>query len=285
MDKFILFLIEHYFYSVPLLVVSILLIRSNAIKGGKKITPQDLINLTNQDAAQLIDLRSSNEFDDGHITGSINIPYTDLEDRIHEIKKQEDKITKWISEPDKGLYDAMNKGISMATGDIIGILNSDDTFFSNEILADIAKFHLNNSIDASVGNIIQHKEDGKIVRVYSSKYWNPQKLIIGFMPPHPSIFFKRELFNKFGNYELGFIIGADYELITRFFLKENISWKYSEITTTSMLVGGLSSSGSSSYKLITNEIQKALKMNGISFSPFKIKMRFIWKIAGFLKNE
>ncbi|MDA8916971.1 rhodanese-like domain-containing protein [Gammaproteobacteria bacterium] len=91
MDKFILFLIEHYFYSVPLLVVSILLIRSNAIKGGKKITPQDLINLTNQDAAQLIDLRSSNEFNDGHITGSINIPYTDLEDRIHEIKKQEDK--------------------------------------------------------------------------------------------------------------------------------------------------------------------------------------------------
>jgi rhodanese-related sulfurtransferase len=91
MDKFILFLIEHYFYSVPLLVVSILLIRSNATKGGKKITPQDLINLTNQDAAQLIDLRSSNEFDDGHITGSINIPYTDLEDRIHEIKKQEDK--------------------------------------------------------------------------------------------------------------------------------------------------------------------------------------------------
>lgn len=91
MDKFILFLIEHYFYSVPLLVVSILLIRSNAIKGGKKITPQDLINLINQDAAQLIDLRSSNEFDDGHITGSINIPYTDLEDRIHEIKKQEDK--------------------------------------------------------------------------------------------------------------------------------------------------------------------------------------------------
>ncbi|MDA9033072.1 rhodanese-like domain-containing protein [Gammaproteobacteria bacterium] len=91
MDKFILFLIEHYFYSVPFLVVSILLIRSNAIKGGKKITPQDLINLTNQDAAQLIDLRSSNEFDDGHITGSINIPYTDLEDRIHEIKKQEDK--------------------------------------------------------------------------------------------------------------------------------------------------------------------------------------------------
>ena len=91
MDKFILFLIEHYFYSVPLLVVVILLIRSNAVKGGKKITPQDLVSLTNQDAAKLIDLRSANEFADGHITGSINIPYADIEDRLHEIKLQEGK--------------------------------------------------------------------------------------------------------------------------------------------------------------------------------------------------
>jgi rhodanese-related sulfurtransferase len=91
MDKFIFFLIEHYFYSVPLLVVVILLIRSNAVKGGKKITPQDLVSLTNQDAAKLIDLRSPNEFADGHITGSINIPYADIEDRLHEIKLQEGK--------------------------------------------------------------------------------------------------------------------------------------------------------------------------------------------------
>ena len=91
MDKFILFLIEHYFYSIPLLVAVILLIRSNAVKGGKKITPQDLVSLTNQDAAKLIDLRSPNEFADGHITGSINIPYADIEDRLHEIKLQEGK--------------------------------------------------------------------------------------------------------------------------------------------------------------------------------------------------
>ena len=91
MDKFILFLIEHYFYSVPLLVVVILLIRSNAVKGGKKITPQDLVGLINQDAAKLIDLRSPNEFADGHITGSINIPYADIEDRLHEIKLQDGK--------------------------------------------------------------------------------------------------------------------------------------------------------------------------------------------------
>jgi glycosyltransferase involved in cell wall biosynthesis len=200
------------------------------------------------------------------------------------IKKHKDKITQWISEPDKGLYDAMNKGIAMATGDIVGILNSDDTFFSKTVLSAIADFHTKSAIDASVGNIVQHKEDGKVVRVYSSKYWKPEKLKIGFMPPHPSIFFKRSLFDTLGFYELGFIIGADYELITRFFLKAKISWNYSGITTTAMLVGGLSSSGSSSYQLITTEIQKALSMNGLSFSSSKIKMRFAWKIIGFLKK-
>jgi glycosyltransferase involved in cell wall biosynthesis len=200
------------------------------------------------------------------------------------IKKHEGIITKWASEPDKGLYDAMNKGIAMATGDIVGILNSDDTFYSNTVLAAIVDFHKNNTIDASIGNIMQHKEDGKVVRVYSAKYWTPEKLKIGFMPPHPSIFFRRALFEKLGFYELGFTIGADYELISRFFLKGKISWKYSGITTTAMLVGGLSSSGTSSYTLITKEIQKALLMNGLSFSPFKIKMRFVWKIIGFLKK-
>jgi glycosyltransferase involved in cell wall biosynthesis len=200
------------------------------------------------------------------------------------IKEHEEKITQWISEPDKGLYDAMNKGIAMATGDLVGILNSDDTFYSNTVLAAIADFHTNNTIDASVGTIVQHKENGKVVRVYSSKYWTPEKLKIGFMPPHPSIFFKRELFDTLGFYEVGFIIGADYELITRFFLKGKISWKYSGITTTAMLVGGLSSSGTASYTLITKEIQRALFMNGIVFSPFKIKMRFVWKIIGFLKK-
>ena len=89
MDKFILFLIEHYYYSVPLLVAIVLLIRSIAKKGGKKITTQDLINLTNQDKVKLIDLRPTADFDDGHITGSINIPYANLDDRVHEIKKYE----------------------------------------------------------------------------------------------------------------------------------------------------------------------------------------------------
>ena len=200
------------------------------------------------------------------------------------IQQNQDFIDKWISKPDKGLYDAMNKGIKMAIGDIIGILNSDDTFYDDKVIEKIADFHLQNNIQASVGNIKQHNKEGVYKRTYSSRYWKPEKLRIGFMPPHPSIFFKKELFEKYGYYKLDFVIGSDYELITRFFLKNKIKWKYSRITTTSMLAGGLSSSGAKSYKLITEEIQKALKMNNIKFNPIIINMRFVWKIIGLIKK-
>ncbi len=207
------------------------------------------------------------------------------DDTVAIIKKNEAKITRWISEPDSGLYEAMNKGISMATGDIIGILNSDDTFHSEHVLRDIARVHEINKIDASVGNIVQHNEEGKILRQYSASKWTPEKLKIGYMPPHPAIFFKRELFQKFGAYELDFKIGADFELITRFFLKHHITWKYSGIITTSMLIGGLSSSGLSSYKLISKEIGKALKRNHIKHSRLKVKARGLWKVIGLLKRR
>tara|TARA_B100000780_G_scaffold201391_1_gene142804 strand:+ start:108 stop:857 length:750 start_codon:yes stop_codon:yes gene_type:complete len=199
------------------------------------------------------------------------------------IKNYKKVISKSISENDKGLYDAMNKGIKMASGDIIGILNSDDVFTDNYVLENIGNFHKKNKIDASIGNITQFNEKGKIVRKYSSKSWHPHKLKIGFMPPHPSVFFKKDLFKKYGNYRLDFISCADYELIIRFFLKNNITWKYSGITTTSMLTGGISSSGYSSYKLISKEIKKALELNDINFSYFKIITRLFWKLKGFLK--
>ena len=194
-------------------------------------------------------------------------------------------VSKCISESDKGLYDAMNKGIKMATGDIVGILNSDDIFTDNHVLENVANFHLQNNVDASVGNIIQFNEEGKTVRKYSAKNWNPEKLKIGFMPAHPAIFFKRELFDSYGLYQLDFTIGADYELITRFFLKHKISWKFSNITTTSMLIGGLSSSGVSSYQLISKEIKKALTRNNIKFSYLKVQLRGFWKIIGFLNKK
>lgn len=202
------------------------------------------------------------------------------------LKRYKEVISKSVSEPDKGLYDAMNKGVDMATGDIVGILNSDDIFSDNFVLENVVNFHVKNkNLDASLGNITQFNESGKTVRKYSAKNWHPEKLKIGFMPAHPAIFFRRDLFEKYGNYQLDFISGADYELIIRFFLKNKITWKFSNITTTSMLIGGISSSGFSSYQLISKEIKKALNRNDITFSYLKVQLRVFWKIIGFVKRR
>jgi glycosyltransferase involved in cell wall biosynthesis len=207
------------------------------------------------------------------------------DDTLKIIKNYNSCISNYISESDKGLYDALNKGIALATGDVIGILNSDDIFSDVFVLENIAKFHQENDIDASIGNITQFNKSGKTVRKYSAKNWSPNKLKIGFMPAHPAIFFKRDLFENYGKYRLDFVSGADYELIIRFFLRNKITWKYSDITTTAMLIGGISSSGYNSYKLISREIKKALELNNIKFSYFKVLLRVIWKLNGFLKKK
>jgi glycosyltransferase involved in cell wall biosynthesis len=194
------------------------------------------------------------------------------------------EITKYISESDNGLYDAMNKGVALATGELIGILNSDDVFTDIKVIENIVKFHKKNNVDASLGNVTQFSKGGKTIRKYSAKHWIPEKLKIGFMPPHPSIFFKKELFEKYGNYHLDYVSGADYELIVRFFLKHNISWKFSNITTTAMLIGGISSSGISSYLLISKEIIRALSRNNIRFNSLKIHLRVFWKLVGLINK-
>lgn len=209
------------------------------------------------------------------------------DDTLNIIKKYENALKiNWISEKDEGLYDAMNKGIKMSTGDYIGILNSDDIFYYNSTLEQVAKFIDDNvNIDALTGDIVQHTSDGKVIRKYSSKNWTPAKLKIGFMPPHPSVFIKKELFDKFGNYRKDYKIGADYELIIRFFLKNKIHYKYSGITTTSMEIGGASSSGLKSYRIITREIKKAFEQNSIQYDPLKVQLRFLWKIIGYLNKS
>lgn len=200
------------------------------------------------------------------------------------IKKNEDIIAYWVSEKDKGLYDAINKGISKATGNYIGILNSDDTFYDENTVKDVAKFIISKpGLDMYLGDIIQHNLS-RTLRKYSSAKWKPQCLKKGFMPPHPSVYIKSDLFAKYGNYKLDYIIAADYELFVRYFLKYNLSYAYTGITTTAMLIGGVSSSGIKSYNIITREISKAFLDNRISFSPLRVRTRFVKKILDYFNK-
>jgi len=200
------------------------------------------------------------------------------------ITANNDMITRWVSEPDQGLYDAMNKGIALATGDVIGILNSDDTFKSNNVVCEVVFFLKNYPhIDACIGNVEIHDKNGKVHRRYQSQKWQPWKLKWGLMPPHPSIFIKPSVYRQFGHFNTQFKIGADFEIITRFFLKEKIPWKYSGITTTSMLEGGLSNGGLKSYLILSKECVKALQINALGVFSYLSVFRGFFKLNSFFK--
>lgn len=199
------------------------------------------------------------------------------------IKSYGDKIAKVITESDKGLYDAMNKGIRAATGDIVGILNSDDIFNTNKVISTVVKTFQEENIDAVLGDIvfIKNKDHNHIIRKYTAKNWNTSLFSWGLMPPHPSFFVKKEFFEKFGYYKLHFKIASDFDLLTRFLLVNKINWKYLPFITTKMRMGGKSTDYFRTILTINKELVNSCKENGIHTNYFKIYMRYLLKSIGF----
>lgn len=187
----------------------------------------------------------------------------------------------WISEPDRGIYDAMNKGISHSTGDVVGILNSDDHFTSNDVLERVAAEMLaDNTLDAVYGDIhfIKDGAPDRIVRYYSSKPFRPFWLRFGFMPAHPSFYARREVFEKHGLYSLDYKIAADYDMMVRLFLKHRIKAKYMPMDFVTMLMGGLSTKGVRSRVVLVSEDVKACLTYGFYTNRFMISLKFLYKI-------
>ncbi|MDO6440377.1 glycosyltransferase family 2 protein [Cyclobacterium sp. 1_MG-2023] len=200
------------------------------------------------------------------------------------IKENESTVSNWVSERDKGMYDAMNKGIKMATGDVVGILNSDDFFFDTKVLAEIANAFHSPSTDAVIGDIVfvDDEDENKIIRRYSAKKWKPSKFAWGYMPPHPSFFVRKEFFDKLGAYKTDYKIAADYELLIRFLLKGGINWKYLPIVTTKMRMGGLSTQGFQSLVTLNKEIARGCKENQVYTNPAMIYSKYLFKPFEFI---
>ena len=207
------------------------------------------------------------------------------------IKKYEPRFNgtmKWVSEPDKGLYDAMNKGIRMATGDVVGILNSDDFFTTNDILQQVADaFEANKEIDAVYGDVHFVNPDNleKCVRYYSSKVFRRSLMKIGLMPAHPSFYLKKERFEQFGYYKTDYKIAADFEFLLRVIYKGRILTKYMSIDMVAMRTGGASTSGFESRKRIMKEHLRGFRENGIYNNVFFLSLRYPYKIWELMKNK
>ncbi len=186
----------------------------------------------------------------------------------------------WISEKDRGIYDAMNKGIQMATGDLVGILNSDDYFTSADVVEKFVSAFEDPTLDAVYGDIhfIRDGEPDKCVRYYSSKHFSPGWLRFGFMPAHPSFYARREVFERAGLYKTDYKIGSDYEMMVRLFCKHKIRSKYLPIDFVTMRLGGLSTRNIGSRLQLIKDDVRGCRENGIYTNALMISVKFLFKI-------
>jgi glycosyltransferase involved in cell wall biosynthesis len=203
------------------------------------------------------------------------------------LEKHDRKITKWISEPDHGIYDAMNKGIGMATGEVIGILNSDDFYCNERIIYEVADSFADPGIDAVYGDLIfvDPENLNRTVRTYSSAKWSPARFARGYMPAHPTFFVRRKYYEKFGLFETDYQIAADYEMLIRLLYVNKLNYKYLPLTMVKMRKGGVSSNGIKSNIILNREIVRACRKHGIKTSALKIYPKYFNKVFELFQHK
>ncbi len=187
---------------------------------------------------------------------------------------------RWTSEPDRGIYDAMNKGIARATGDVIGILNSDDFYTSDTVLKRVAEAMAGGDIDAVYGDI-HYVRDGdlhKCVRYYSSRPFRRGLMRLGFMPAHPSFYCRREVYERCGTFDTTYRVAADFENLLRLIYVNRIKTRYLPVDFVTMRTGGASTSGLSSHRQIMRDHLRALRSNGVWSCTPLLGLRYIYKI-------
>lgn len=183
-------------------------------------------------------------------------------------------VTHLISEPDKGIYDAMNKGIALASGEIIGFINADDFYASSDAVAEVAAVFNDPNVDACYGDLCYVKQDdtATLVRYWQSSNFLPGSFESGWCPPHPTFFVRREVYQRFGGFDSSYKIAADFELMLRLLEAHKIRAKYIPSVLVKMRMGGTTNKNISNIVRQNKEILRALQSHG--FKPS------VWRLIG-----
>tara|TARA_Y100001968_G_C19404408_1_gene742842 strand:+ start:589 stop:1365 length:777 start_codon:yes stop_codon:yes gene_type:complete len=202
------------------------------------------------------------------------------------IKTFKEEISYVISEKDEGIYDGMNKGIKIATGEIIGILNSDDKYFHNNIITEIVNNFIEKDTDTLYGDLIyvDTKNPEKVIRYWESGIYNKKNISQGWMIPHPTFFVKKEIYNKYGMYSNKLRSAADYEMMIRLLYKNNCSVSYIPKILVKMRTGGYSNQSIWNRLKANNEDVIAWKINGLVPPKFLRFFKPFLKINQFIKK-
>lgn len=207
------------------------------------------------------------------------------DDTVKVIKENYTGELNIISEPDKGIYDALNKALALATGDIIGLLHSDDFFENNAVIERIvAQFQLTHC-DGLYGDLryVNAADTHKIVRYWKSQAFNNSLLTKGWMPAHPTLFLKKSVYQKYGNFNTGFKIAADYDFVLRILKDNTLKFEYLPEVITNMRVGGASNRSLKNILQKSKEDYRALKANGLPMPWSILLWKNLSKLPQFLK--
>jgi len=202
------------------------------------------------------------------------------------VNRYADKISTVLSEPDKGIYDAMNKGVQASTGDIIGILNSDDFYADEHVIADIANKIHNDNTEACYADLVyvDREEVEKVVRKWEAGAYELGAFRKGWMPPHPTFFLSKKAYSDHGTYNLELRSAADYELMLRMLHKHEMKVTYLPRIITKMRTGGQSNISLSNRIKANKEDRRAWKINGLKPGPLTLYRKPLSKISQYFKK-
>jgi len=185
-------------------------------------------------------------------------------------------VTQLISEPDRGIYDAMNKGVQRATGEVVGILNSDDFYHHSRVLHEVAEaFSADPELEVLMGDVdfVSDEDLQKPVRTYRATGFRPWMFRLGFMPPHPAIFVRKSAYERVGLYKLGYRIAADFDFLVRLLLIDRAKYRIAGTQWVRMRTGGASTAGWKSNLISTREMLRSLRENGVCSSMPMLLLR------------
>lgn len=195
-------------------------------------------------------------------------------------------VRHFVSEPDRGIYDAMNKGIALASGDVIGFLNADDHYANDGVLARVAGLFADSALDAVLGDVafFQPEAPDRVVRRYRSGRFSPRTIGWGWMPAHPSLFVRREVFERVGAFKTDYRIAGDYEWVARAFTRCPLRYQHLPEVLVHMQTGGVSTRGWRSTVLLNQEVMRACRENGIATNWFKILSKYPAKLMEYARS-
>jgi len=206
--------------------------------------------------------------------------------RRHEARAAPPMAVRVVSEPDRGIYDAMNKGIAAATGEVVGTLNADDAYADSSVLARLAALFADDAVHACYGNLnfFRDEKDGsrRIVRRWNAGAYTVRSFRWGWMPPHPTFFARRPLFDRYGVYRLDFGSAADYELMLRFLAKHGVAARYVPEVLVHMRVGGVSTRSFGNRLRANRMDRKAWRENDLKPYPWTPWMKPLRKLHQYL---